>query len=356
MYALILAGGQGTRLWPRSRHDRPKQLLDLASSRTMLQETFDRLGPLVPADQVYVVTNAACRDEVRRQLPTVPAANIIVEPAGRNTAPAVALGSLYIRRRDPEAVVAVLSADHVVKQPGEFARIVEAAGQQAERGYLVTIGITPSRPETGYGYIELGQELEHLGGRAAHRVTRFTEKPTPERAHEFLAGGKHLWNAGMFVWRVDRIMAALDRFLPEMSGPLADIDAALFTDREAAALDAAWASVPSVSIDVGVMERDVNVAVVPADIGWSDVGTWASLAEVIEADENGNVLLGAACLQADTTGTIVYGGKRLIATIGLHDFVVVDTDDALLICPKDRSQDVKILVDKLRAENRTQYL
>ncbi len=356
MYALILAGGQGTRLWPRSRHDRPKQLLDLASARTMLQETYDRLGPLVPADQVYVVTNAACRDEVQRQLPDVPARNVIVEPAGRNTAPAVGLGSLFIRRRDPQAVVAVLSADHVVKRPDEFARVVETAAQQAERGYLVTIGITPSRPETGYGYIELGQELEPLGVRVAHRVARFTEKPHLERAKEFLAGGRHLWNAGMFVWRVDRIMAALERYLPEVSRALATIDDALFTARESAVLNASWSKVPSVSIDVGVMERDDRVAVVPADLGWSDVGTWASLAEVIDADDDGNVILGADCLKSRTSGTIIYGGKRLIATIGLHDFVVVDTDDALLICPKSRSQDVKELVDQLRAENRTQYL
>jgi len=356
VYALILAGGQGTRLWPRSRHHLPKQLLDLASPRTMLQETYDRLGPSVPADQVYVITNAACRDEVVRQLPAVPPANVIVEPSGKNTAPAVGLGCLPIRRRDPEAMVAVLSADHIVQRPAEFRSVVAAAVEQAERGYLVTIGITPSRPETGYGYIELGAPLEHAAPHSAHRVARFTEKPDLERARQFLAGGRHLWNAGMFVWRVDRIFSALEQHLPALAESLDAIAVAQGTATEPAALDAAWAGVQAVSIDVGVMEKDDRVAVIPAEIGWSDVGTWASLAQVIEPDEDGNVVLGADHLHSGTTGSLIYGERRLIATIGLQDFVVVDTDDALLICPKDRSQDVKELVDRLRAENRTQYL
>jgi mannose-1-phosphate guanylyltransferase len=322
----------------------------------MLQETYARVAPLMPPDHVYVVTNAVCETEVCRQLIDVPSENVIVEPSGKNTAPAVGLGSLYIRRRDPEATVAVLSADHVIRRTDEFVMVLRAAESIAQQGYLVTIGIKPTRPETGYGYIEVGPELATYFGHSTHAVARFTEKPDAATAQRFLAGGKHLWNAGMFVWRVDRVLQAISTHLPDLSQALAEIEADLGTPQASATLQRVWRGVQPVSIDVGVMEKDDRVAVVPADLGWSDVGTWESLAEVLGPDEEGNVVVGAQHLSLDTTNSLIYGRHRLVATIGMEDVVIVDTDDVLLVCPKSRSQDVKELVERLKAENRQEYL
>jgi len=356
MYALILAGGSGTRLWPRSRQRTPKQLLDLTASDTMLQDTYGRLQPLVAPSHAYVITNGVCAEEVKRQLPALPEQNILVEPAARNTAPAIGLGSLAIRRADPNAVVAVLSADHLVRRRDEFASVMRSAALLAEAGYLVTIGIKPTRAETGYGYIEVGPEITTASGNPAFRVARFTEKPDAVTAEQLVQGGRHLWNAGMFVWRVDAIMAAIRRHLPALGDTLAAIDRARGTAEEQETLASLWRDVQSISIDFGVMEKADNVAVVPADLGWSDIGTWASLAEVLEPDEHGNVVVGGQHVGLATRDSFVYSTRRLVATIGLKDMVIVDTDDALLICPKDRAQDVRNLVDRLRQTDRGDYL
>ena len=356
MYALIMAGGVGTRLWPRSRQRSPKQLLDLASEFTMLQETFSRLTPLMPPANVYVVTGAAYASEVARQLPEVPQSNIIAEPFGRNTAPAIGLGSLYIRRREAQAVMAAVSADHLVQKKQEFVQVMRSAAVLAEQGYLVTIGIRPARPETGYGYIELDHPLGIPVEYPGFRVARFTEKPDAATAERFVAGGKHLWNAGMFVWRVDVILDAIRQHLPGLSQALEEIDRAIGTPKERDTLERVWPSIDEISIDVGVMERAGNVAVIPADLGWSDVGTWASLAEILPADEANNVVINGEHIGVGTSGSLLYGNKRLIATIGLKDLIVVDTDDVVLICPKDRAQDVRSLVAKLKQDQRHEYL
>jgi len=357
MYALILAGGQGTRLWPRSRRHMPKQLLNIAGATTMLQDTLARSQPLVPPHKVYVVTNSTCSEQVHSQLPSVPPENIIVEPAGRNTAPAIGLGTLHIKRQNPKAIVAALSADHLVQRRDQFVTILRAANELAMDGYLVTIGVTPTRAETGYGYIELGTRLGEYHGHRVHRVARFTEKPDQQRAEQFLADGKHMWNAGMFVWRVDSIMAAIRRYLPDLHQSLAEIDEAIGTHREQPVLQRVWQEIEPVSIDVGVLERADNVAVIPAhDLGWSDLGTWASLAEVLPADEEDNIVIGGEHVGVDTRGSLLYGNKRLIATIGLRDLIIIDTDDAILVCPKNRAQEVKDLVDKLESSSKTSYL
>jgi mannose-1-phosphate guanylyltransferase len=356
MYALILAGGAGTRLWPRSRQQTPKQLLDIVTNRTMLQQTFERLQPLVPDQSIYVITNSSCVSEVVRQLPAVPAGNIIGEPSGRNTAPAVGLGSLLMRRRDPAAVVVAVSADHVVQKVDEFVGVMREAEELAEKGYLVTIGIKPGKPETGYGYIELGEPIATMSGQPAYEVARFTEKPDSETAARFLAGGRHLWNAGMFVWRVDVILQAIARYLPRLYEALMGIDAALGTERGQPVLEQTWGAIAGISIDFGVFERADNVAVVPADLGWSDVGTWASLADIMPADGDNNVVVAGEHIGVDTSGSLLYCGSRLIATIGLRDIIIVDTDDVVLVCPKSRAQEVRDLVEKLRRHEKVEYL
>jgi mannose-1-phosphate guanylyltransferase len=243
----------------------------------------------------------------------------------------------------------------VQKRP-DFVAAVRAAAVLADQGLLVTIGIRPHRPETGYGYIEVGEPIEAVPGAHAYRVARFTEKPDAATAERFLAGGLHLWNAGMFAWRVDRILAAIDRFLPDLYQSLQEIDSSLDTHRQSETLARVWPEVASISIDFGIMERASNVAVVAADIGWSDIGTWASLADVLPVDGDGNAVTGAH-VGLDTRGTFVSGsGRRLVATIGIEDMVIVDTEDALLICPKDRAQDVKMLVDLLKQHRHDDYL
>ena len=354
MYALVLAGGQGTRLWPCSRQSRPKQLLNLLGERTLLQQTVDRIKPLVSPERTVVVTNAAYSTQVREQLPEIPADNIISEPEGRNTAPAVALGTMLISQRDPEATVVTLSADHFIQGERGFLDTLLLAAQVAQNGYLVTVGVPPTRPETGYGYIQLGPPLPQFAAGQVHAVARFTEKPDEERAKKFIADGQHLWNAGMFIWRADVVLAAISRHLPQLYslvGQLAGQRARL-----PEMLASIWPLVPSISIDVGVLEKADNVAVVRAQFAWSDLGTWTSLAEVLPRDVEGNICIGQEVVRLEMRNCLIHGRRRLIATIGLQDLIVVDTEDALLICHREKAQAVKELVDMLRSSGREQYL
>jgi len=355
MYALILAGGSGTRLWPRSRKDCPKQLLNLVSERTMLQETYDRIRPLIPDDKVFVVTNEGYVRIVREQLPQIPSRNVISEPEGHNTAPCIGLGALYLKRLDPEGVMISLHADHFIKKGAEFRRALKAAAQVAEEGHLVTLGIKPACPETGYGYIQRGTALRVVDGHDVYRAKRFTEKPDHATAVKFIESGDYLWNSGIFLWRISVILREIERLMPDLYGKLMEIEPALGTSEEREVLGRVWAAVEDESIDVGIMERSDNVVVIPVDIGWSDIGSWATVYDLLPADEEGNVVVGEH-LGVETTGSLIYSPKRLIATVGVKDMVIVDTDDALLVCPKDRAQEVKALVDKLREKNKFGYL
>lgn len=350
MYALIMAGGSGTRLWPHSRSTKPKQFLRLNGERTMLQETVARILPLIPHDRIYVVTGAVYAELVREQLPELPPENLLIEPSGKGTAPAIGLGALHIRRRDPNALMAVLSADHGIEQQELFRQQLVVGATMAEQGYLVTLGIKPSVPATGYGYIEGGELLYAGEGQQVFRVKRFVEKPSLERAESYVASGTFFWNAGMFVWGAERILDELARFEPLLSQGLTVINSHLGTHNEHAVLEDIWPSMPNIAIDVAVMERTDRAVVIPSDIGWSDVGDWAALAEILPQDSAGNAVLGRS-VSIDTRNTLIYGNGRLVATIGVEDLVIVDTHDVLLICPRERAQDVKAMVAEIRKQH-----
>lgn len=350
MYALILAGGSGTRLWPYSRSDRPKQFLNLHGAQSMLQHTVSRILPLVPPENIYIATGEAYTELVAAQLPEVPRENILAEPSGRGTAPCIGLAALHLRRRDPEAVMAVLSADHQIERADLFCDILAGGETLAQQGYLVTLGITPNEPSTGYGYIKRGEPISFDGTHVPHTVAGFVEKPDAVRAQAYLDSGEYVWNAGMFVWRVDRILEELHLHAPNVANALDSIDVTIGTSYEQQTLQTIWNMMENIAIDVAVMERTSHAAVIPADLGWSDVGDWAALAETLPRDATGNSVVGEH-VGIDTRDTLIYGNGRVIATIGLEDFVVVDTHDVLMICPRSRAQDVKALVAQVRKQH-----
>jgi mannose-1-phosphate guanylyltransferase len=355
LYAVIMVGGVGTRLWPRSRQNMPKQFLDLVAEDTMFQETFTRVEPLIPPDRVFVITNGTCAPIVREQISWLPRENVIVEPAGRNTAPCIGLAALYLRRLDPEGVMVVLPADHLIREAAHFRQVLKAVAEVAQDGHLVTMGIQPDSPHTGYGYIQRGDPLCQIGQHSVYKVARFTEKPDEATARRFLDSGQYYWNSGMFGWKISTILKAIEVHLPALHAQLMTIEAALGSQRERQVMEEVWRGVESISIDYGVMERADNAAVIPMDVGWSDVGSWATVAQLMPEDAQKNVVIGEH-IGIDTTGSLLYSSERLIATIGLRDMIVVDTGDVVLICPKARAQEVKDLVSKLKGRHKDEYL
>lgn len=355
LFPIILAGGAGTRLWPRSRRQHPKQLLDLLSPRTMLQETFDRVTPLAPPEQTYVITNVKYVDQVCSQLPEIPPENVVGEPEGRGTAPPVGLAALTALEHDPHAVLLCLPADHSIPRVNEFREMLLAASEIAQQQHLVTLGIQPNYAETGYGYIEAGEALEAARGARAFRVRRFTEKPDELTAKQFVEAGNYYWNSGMFIWRADVILQEFERYMPRHLALLRQIVDARGPVDSMAVFDHAWREMENETIDFGIMEKSQRVAVLPLDVGWSDVGSWASLLDLLDRDSNQNAILGDH-LVMQTKGSLIYGRDRLIAAVGLENMIVVDTGDAILICPKDQSQQVKQIVDELKRREQDQYL
>lgn len=359
MYAVILAGGSGTRFWPLSRKKNPKQLMSVFGGKSMLQRTVERVLPLRPK-RVLVVTNALQAEETARQLGEYHGEcriDIIAEPVGRNTAPAIGLAASIIARYDPDGVMLVLPADHYITQEEKFRQTVLRAGEAARNGYLVTMGIVPSRPETGYGYIEAETELRGAG---PYPVRRFVEKPNLAKAVEFLDAGNFYWNSGMFVWRADVILDKIVALMPELSAALARLifseDIWELTDLKPQ-IEGIYREIAGESIDFGVMEKADNVVVVPADFGWSDVGSWSALPEVMEPDQAGNVAISVRQeLALDAADCLVYGGGKLTALIGVKELIVVDTPDALLVCHRDRAQDVKRIVEELEKRGLAEYL
>ncbi len=358
VYAVIMAGGAGTRFWPASRSTRPKQLLPLGKDprESLIAATVRRLSPLVEPKSVFIATGAHLLDATAREVPEVPRAQLLAEPTPRNTAPCIGWATSVIARIAPDALVAVLPSDHVISDEPAFRATIERAFQGAENGYLTTIGVVPTRPETGYGYVEVGGEVKP----GVFAAERFVEKPDRARAEEYLASGRFLWNAGMFFFRASTMLGAIRSHLPALAEGLARLDAAAAKGREAEELAAVFPGLPSISIDHGVMEQAGHVAVVKGDFGWNDVGSWESAWELAAHDSSGNAAAEGTVL-VDAKGNLVRslstgGSKKVIALVGVSDLVVVDTDDALLVMPRERAQDVRAVVDALKARGDTSKL
>lgn len=347
LYAVILAGGKGERFWPYSREACPKQFLKLTGPRTMLQQTVDRLEGLVDPEAVFIITGASYAGLVREQLPGIPEENIIGEPCGRDTAAAVGLGALYVGRRDPEGVMMVLPADHHIEDVGRFRQVISGAAAAAARGeHLVTLGIEPNRPETGYGYIRRGGLHGSFNGVPAYTAERFTEKPDLELAKKFLARGNYLWNSGMFIWRADLIKRLIAEFLPELDQGLRAVEQALDSGGARRVIEEVYPGLPKISVDYGIMERAGNVLVMPGDFGWDDVGSWTALERHREKDAMNNVLE-ARGVFLDTRNCLV-SSSRTVATLGVENLIIVDNGESLLVCSKDRAQEIKRVVRALK--------
>ncbi|GEJ58615.1 mannose-1-phosphate guanylyltransferase [Anaeromyxobacter diazotrophicus] len=374
LFPVVMAGGSGTRFWPLSRKARPKQFLALVGETPLLAATVARLPPLAKLDRTFVVCGPAHAAAARRILPDLPKDNLLVEPCARNTAPCVGLAALHVARLDKKGVLAMLPADHHVARPAAFREALAAAAEVAQGGAIVTLGVKPSRPETGYGYLKVGARLDGPpgegrekprgkakpapakpaadGGAVARRVAKFVEKPDRATAQRYLADGGYLWNSGIFVFRADVILDEIRRTLPDLGEQLERIDRAIGTPRAARALAEAFPRCPAISIDYGVMEKSDRIAVVPGDFGWSDVGSFDALREVRAQDARGNVVEGEAMIFDGKDNVVLGLPGRPLAVIGVDDLIVVDAGDAVLVCRRDRAQDVRKAVDELKRRGR----
>lgn len=352
-YGVIMAGGSGTRFWPLSRAARPKQLLPLGGGdEALLVATARRLTKVLPEDHILVVTSEALAEQTRAALPNVPAENVLAEPIGRNTAPCVGWAASIVARKDPQAVLAILPADHHIGDEAMFTSVIEHSVEAARLGDMVTVGIKPTRPETGYGYVELGEEITA----GVYRARRFVEKPDELRARQFLAAGRFLWNSGMFFFRADVLLDAVKTHLPGLSETLKRYDEAALKGVERALVQNTYHLLPDISIDHGVMEKAARVAVIPGDFGWSDVGSWTTAWELAERDARENAFFGDV-VPVDAQRCYVRAQEgKVVAIVGLDDIVVVDTPDALLVMPRDRAQDVRAVVDALKASALKKHL
>jgi len=353
LYALILSGGAGTRLWPRSRRRKPKQFLDLIGDRTLLQETVDRVTEIIPDERIFVVAPPEHRALIHEQLPELRADHVVIEPYPRGNAAAIGLAMAALHAFDPDAVVAVLPSDHVVEKKSAFRNVLIAATAAADAGWLVTLGITPERADTGFGYIEAGEQLDVRTTPPVRKVKRFIEKPKREAAEKMVAAGGHYWNAGMFVWRVSTILEAYREHLPKTAEALDALADAIGSQRYEGVLAEVWEETDRTTIDYGIAERAKNMAVVPADIGWQDVGNWSRLADLAKASPNRSA---DEHIAEDSFGNYVYVPGKTTVTIGVNDLIVVETDDVLFIAPKDRAEEVKAVVDRLAREEKEHLL
>lgn len=355
--AVIMAGGKGERFWPKSRKFLPKQFLSLTDDgKTMIQLTIERLKSIVDINDVYIVTNKDYKNLVLEQIEDIPEENILLEPIAKNTAPCIGLAAVHIKKKYEDAVMLVLPSDHLIKYNEIYIDTLKNAVEVAKQGdNLITIGITPSYPETGYGYINFERDETDIRRNNVYRVKRFVEKPNLETAKEYLASGRYLWNSGMFVWKSSTILGEFAGLLPEIYDGLNKIYETIGTDEEDIILKQEFSNFNSESIDYGIMERADNIYTIPGSFGWDDVGSWLALERINKTNDDGNVIKGNV-ITINSKNSIIQGQDKLIAAIGMENLIVVDTDDALLIASKDSTQEVKKVIENLKICNRTEYL
>lgn len=355
--AVIMAGGKGERFWPKSRADMPKQFLSLTSDgKTMIQLTVERLLPVTAIEDVFVVTNRAYREIVKQQLPQLPEKNILCEPQAKNTAPCIAFAAAVIAAKYGDAVMCIMPSDHIIQNKPLFADTLSLAAQMAEQGdNLVTMGITPSYPETGYGYIKFIRNTD-AGLKSVYQVERFVEKPDIDTARSYLAEGTYLWNSGMFVWKTSTFLDKLEKHLPEIASGVRKLLPAIDSPSYEKSVEAFFDACPGVSVDYGIMEKASGIYTIPGSFGWDDVGSWLSLERINQTDERGNFIRGNVIETGTENSIFVSDGSRLIAAIGVQNLIVVETDDVTLVCDKDNTQDVKKIVNKLRERGKGEYL
>jgi mannose-1-phosphate guanylyltransferase len=355
MYGVIMAGGRGTRFWPKSRIAWPKHLQNIVSCRSMLQETVERIQGVTSPDRIVIVTGAQQATVVRTQIPAIAEENLILEPIGRNTAPCICLAALHIAASDPDAIMTVLPADHYIARPDMLQRVLEQAAAEARLGdVLVTIGITPTYPETGYGYIEYRQTPDSAQ-HGAHPVVRFHEKPSRDQACRLIEMKHVVWNSGMFVWKASAILKAIQTYLPDIYDVLIALDRSLPAPDYRHALERAYAAIRPISIDYGVLEKADNVKTIPGDFGWNDIGSWSAVYDLSDKDAGGNVFR-SEVRTVGVRNVLVDAPGKMTALIGVQNLIVIDTGDCLMICSREHAQDIKKIVDMLDQEGKTQYL
>lgn len=355
MFAVIMAGGGGTRLWPKSRETNPKQLHALVGEKPLVQAMTERMEKIVGKDRVFVITGPDHAEMIKERMPSM-SSRIFVDPYRRDTAPCIGLAAVYLSRLDPNAVMMVSPADHFIGSEEKFAAVVKTATELAEKGHVVTIGIKPTAPETGYGYIESGDLFATVNGYDVYRVHRFVEKPDVETAKRYLAAGNFYWNSGMFAWSIPTILSLFEKHLPATYASLMRIRDALGTADEAEVIDREYKNIEPISVDFGIMEKLRDILVIPGDFEWSDIGCWSTVFDISPKDANGNAVTGLH-IGIDTRNCLILSSEnRLVATIGIEDMVVIDTEDAVLVCPRDRAQEVKKIVDKIKEAGLERYL
>lgn len=352
-YGVIMAGGSGTRFWPLSRKNTPKQLLNLSGNGLMINETIDRMTDFIIKEDIFIVTNTEQVDRMKELVEDgIQMDHILAEPAARNTAACVGYAAMEIIKKYGDGVMCIFPSDHYIKDEEEFSNILKNAVKVAESGdKLVTIGITPTFPATGYGYINFDKEENS----DIKTVQKFVEKPNYETAVKYIKSGEFLWNSGMFVWKASIILDNFKRFLPKVYNAIEQIGEAMNTDAEKDTINHVYPNIPSISIDYGIMERSDDVVVLAGDFGWNDVGSWDTLGALYDTDDNGNIIKGEQ-INLETSNCISYSDKRLIATIGIDSTIIVETDDVVLVCAKEKAQDVKMIVDILKKRGREEYL
>lgn len=354
-YVVIMGGGSGTRLWPISRTNLPKQLHRFSSEKSLIQETFERVKNLVPKENIYVSLVKPILKYCEEQLPNIHRENYIVEPEGKNTAPAIGLVAATIFKRDPQAIVITIASDHVVNNVTNFTEAIKSAFAFVEKNpqYFTTVGIKPTRPDTGLGYIKVGRKFENS---RLHAVEKFVEKPNEEVAEKYLASGEYLWNASYFVWRADKLIAMYEKHAPDIYKHMKEILRVVGQQDSQKVIDKIYKSMPKEPIDTAIAEKVEDIAVVPADLGWSDIGSWATLYDLLSSTKGTHTVSEGNHIGVDDKNCLIYAQDKLLATVGLEDIVIVDTPDVTLVCNKNKSQDIKKLIEKLKEQKQDKYL